>query len=363
MIRSLLLSLLLLPACELPPDAEAGHAGAPAREATVAEAAVSAPEVPGALAVGEHLRVLAPITHGSVTLFPVVDVRAAAAPEALHRTLAAAFEAQAIEVTELDDSGSVPTLRFTNTGDLPIFATAGEVVLGGKQDRVLTEDILLKPGETQAVAVNCVERGRWSEGAQGAAFSYGGRSEVALRRVLRTEKDQGRTWEAVSKLNADKTTKLKEKGLLEASDAGLAPATGTYRASLTDGRVGQLVEDRMAALLPPMSEVERGVGMIVALNGQIESYELHAAASTWSQERSSAIRGVVLESVSRPETSTAAPSLADAQAVLADALTASVVQADQKGEAVRSERKGAGTRGYVVGTEAGEVLKMLGYVE
>ena len=46
MIRSLLLSLLLLPACELPPDAEAGHAGAPAREATVAEAAVSAPEVP-----------------------------------------------------------------------------------------------------------------------------------------------------------------------------------------------------------------------------------------------------------------------------------------------------------------------------
>ena len=39
---------------------------------------------------------------------------------------------------------------------------AGEVVIGGKQDRVLTEDIVLAASETQQVAVNCVEQGRWA---------------------------------------------------------------------------------------------------------------------------------------------------------------------------------------------------------
>src|SRR5437763_9356572 len=52
-------------------------------------------------------------------------------------TLDDALAAGQLEVAEVSDGGSVPTLKVTNKGEQLIFLMAGEQLAGGKQNRVL----------------------------------------------------------------------------------------------------------------------------------------------------------------------------------------------------------------------------------
>ncbi len=62
------------------------------------------------------------------------------------------------------ETGSVNELRIENSGDEDVFIQSGDIVKGGRQDRVLTVSFVLpqKSGEVP-VAAYCVEHGRWSQ--------------------------------------------------------------------------------------------------------------------------------------------------------------------------------------------------------
>ena len=52
-----------------------------------------------------------------------------------------------------------------NRGKAHVLLLAGEILVGGKQNRVLREDILLPPlSGPRPIGVYCVEQGRWNEG-------------------------------------------------------------------------------------------------------------------------------------------------------------------------------------------------------
>src|SRR6202048_3332566 len=60
---------------------------------------------------------------------------------------------------------SVPDLIAENRGKAHVLLLAGEILIGGKQNRVLREDLLLPPlSGPRNVSVYCVEQGRWNEG-------------------------------------------------------------------------------------------------------------------------------------------------------------------------------------------------------
>lgn len=66
-------------------------------------------------------------------------------------------------ITERDQA-SVPQLLVENRGKVHVLLLAGEILLGGKQNRVLSEDIRLPPlSGPRNIAVYCVEQGRWAE--------------------------------------------------------------------------------------------------------------------------------------------------------------------------------------------------------
>ncbi|MFX1514017.1 MAG: ARPP-1 family domain-containing protein [Promethearchaeota archaeon] len=77
-------------------------------------------------------------------------------------TLAQAAEQGMVEVLE---SESVNELRLAYSSPIPTLIPYLQVVAGGKQDRMLTEPIILssatKEKEIITVPVNCIERGRW----------------------------------------------------------------------------------------------------------------------------------------------------------------------------------------------------------
>jgi hypothetical protein len=56
------------------------------------------------------------------------------------------------------------SLTVENLSDQEVFVQAGEIVKGGRQDRVLSSDLVLPP-KSSSVAIGslCVENGRWQK--------------------------------------------------------------------------------------------------------------------------------------------------------------------------------------------------------
>ena len=66
-----------------------------------------------------------------------------------------------VSIRELT-SETVPFLEAENTSSDVALILDSEVLAGGKQDRVLNQPVMLKPGQISKVPVSCVEQGRWS---------------------------------------------------------------------------------------------------------------------------------------------------------------------------------------------------------
>ena len=121
---------------------------------------VSAASVAFALlpeARAEEPRLSGPFTHDNLTIF-LVHGKSAEGPVPL--TLDEALAKGKISVHE---TGSVSELQIENEGDEEVFVHAGDIVKGGKQDRVVTSSLIMK-GKSGRVplSVFCVERGRWA---------------------------------------------------------------------------------------------------------------------------------------------------------------------------------------------------------
>jgi hypothetical protein len=76
---------------------------------------------------------------------------------------------------------------------------AGEILLGGKQNRVLTEDVLLPPmSGLRQVAVYCVEQGRWA--GRGKDFdAKGSFAAPRLRAKVMERAGQSKVWNEVER--------------------------------------------------------------------------------------------------------------------------------------------------------------------
>lgn len=111
-----------------------------------------------------------------------------------------------------DVSGTVNTLVAKNVSTDTIFIMAGDVVKGGKQDRVIGQDIVILPGQQINLNAFCVEHNRWTttDGNGGQFNGYFSMSSMDIRKIVTEEKNQQNVWNKVdehtSKNNAESTT-------------------------------------------------------------------------------------------------------------------------------------------------------------
>lgn len=251
-----------------------------------------------------HARLAAPIQVESLTLLPIVAVDPAKQPDDL-LVLDEAMPKRLVTIKE-EDGGDVNNLQLTNKADKPLFLLAGEVILGGRQDRIIGSNTIIPPKTTQSVPVFCVEHGRWSgttnEFTTGKALAHG---RLRGHAAFDTQQD---VWNEVATKNAERKT---------------TSSTDTYRKIAQQQSDGSLkawqtkIDGALAKL--PAGDRKNLVGFAVAVDGKVATIDRFSSPALFDKLQDKLVRSYITEAIDVKPTGKAAPTAADVKTFIADA--------------------------------------------
>ena len=114
-------------------------------------------------------------------------------------TLKNALDKKKVVITEAN-GGDVNSLFIENISKDTVMILSGEVVQGGKQDRMVAQDVILYPKSGKKdLSVFCVEHGRWQPKESGMEFKkYYSISSNEVRKAATVKKDQHEVWNKVA---------------------------------------------------------------------------------------------------------------------------------------------------------------------
>jgi hypothetical protein len=324
----------------------------------------------GGPAEAEHqtYRVLAPIESGNLLLFPVVRDNGKSPGETPFITLDEGIRNGEVEVTEAGNvqglvrpRGHVPngivapvyqddrfrgypepnnrvrgdevnTLVLVNHSRQPLLLLAGEIVTGGKQDRVIAKDRIVPAGADPIdLGVFCIEPGRWTEssatfGAAAKLPALGFMVQPTIRERAMVEKDQQQVWNsvggAISQMaaavpSANSPSARYDAGTGSAYHPSLAGAT-SYAKVMESNAVSEKVDEAAAPVMKAREQVldrlreEHAIGVVVAVRGEIVWADLFADTGLLSRYWTKLVRSYAAESIMEGETH-AIPTVTDAQ--------------------------------------------------
>ncbi len=174
------------------------------------------------------------------------------------------------------ETGNVNRLTIENVSkEKTVFVQAGDIVKGGRQDRVLSVDLFLQPRSGRVpIDAFCVESGRWqkrgSESASAFTSSEYMLSSKELKLAARKDRAQGKVWEEVSKLQ-DKLAENVGSGVKDAQSAT------SLQLSLENGAVQASTAEYVEALEALVGKHPDAIGFVAVINGEINSAEIYAS--------------------------------------------------------------------------------------
>jgi hypothetical protein len=183
----------------------------------------------------ETLRVVydTPWVYKNLKLIPIrFKEKGPAAPLVIPRepnliSLSDAMEKRMIKVKEIKYNGGsdLNVLEVVNTSKNPILVNSGEMLSGGKQDRMIGETKLLMPGkEKHYLKVFCIEKGRWDN--KPAKFKHRGRASAELKKTMDITNRQARIWKDIDKSFAAQKVKSETSAYLKIFNDSLKADTG-----------------------------------------------------------------------------------------------------------------------------------------
>lgn len=122
-------------------------------------------------------------------------------------SFADAMKSGKVKVSEWysNNDADVHVLTVKNNSQKTVLIREGDLLLGGKQDRMSAETKLVPPGKSSVfLNVFCVEAGRWDTKAR--PFTAGGSADAALRHIMDTSQRQSAIWKAIEKMQTGKSS-------------------------------------------------------------------------------------------------------------------------------------------------------------
>jgi hypothetical protein len=237
-------------------------------------------------------KVLAPISHGNLTIFPVVAASTHDTSEFL--TLDEGLRSGDVVVTEAGriqplvrrggrpipiGGGEVNRLVLVNNSNRPLLLLAGEIVTGGKQDRVIGKDRIV-PAHSDPIdlSVFCVEHGRWTEVSSNFKGMSSQMAQPSVRGKAMADKNQQAVWDSVR--SAQETVAVNAGAPVAAAIGG----TTSYARVMDNSEVKRQVDEIAAPVQRDYQGLIRelrgrnAVGVVAAVNGRIIWADVFASA-------------------------------------------------------------------------------------
>ncbi|HMF91165.1 MAG TPA: DUF6569 family protein [Candidatus Angelobacter sp.] len=291
----------------------------------------------GEPAAGSDYKLLDPITHGDLTVFPVVSNKTHDTNGFL--TLDEGIRSGEVVVTEMGNlhgimrrrplpqsfsgAAQVNRLVLVNNSTRPLILLAGEIVTGGKQDRVVAKDRIV-PAESDPVdlGVFCVEPHRWV-GASGKFDTHASvMAQPSVRKKAMVEKDQQQVWNEVANAKSNMSANARAAAPSASPSGGYVSDSRTVAefnrqlngldstSSYAGARENAIVNAQVQTITEPMQKSyeslikqlrnQNAVGVVVAVKGRIVWADLFASGSLLGKYWPKLLQSYAAEALTTP---------------------------------------------------------------
>jgi hypothetical protein len=214
---------------------------------------------------------------------------------------------------------SVNQLVLINHSKRPLLLLAGELVSGGKQDRIIAKDRIVAPGaDPLPLDVFCVEHGRWSAGSQFTAAKT--IVHPSVRENAAVKQKQSEVWASVangSNVSGQGSGSMSETVTVNAAPpvvssadisrtmAAEAPTQSyskIYDSRRVSGSVDTVVNEIQRRFRKETSGLkgEAVVGVVVAYGGEVAWSDIFASNELFDHYWTKLLRSFAVEAVARP---------------------------------------------------------------
>ena len=206
-------------------------------------------------------------------------------PEALERRIFRVYETS--EVNEL--------MVENISKEFDVFIQSGDIVKGGKQDRVLAVSVII-PALSGRVSIDafCVESGRWQKRQNENAGQFSSSNDRIVTKDLKLAANAARSQQEVWSKVAEAQKKLSENvgGSVAAEESKTS-----LQLSLENGKIAATTDDyvrNLAGITTGKSDV---IGYAFAVNGQINSADIYVSNALFRKLWPRMLKAAAVEAV------------------------------------------------------------------
>lgn len=260
-----------------------------------------------AFAQTDAYRISSPYTHKNLTIFLIHGKDQNTKGNVM--TLQEAMERKLFVVYETSDVNELEVENLSKTQD--VFIQSGDIVKGGKQDRVLAVSIII-PARSGRVKIDafCVESGRWEKRGGEDAGKFTSSNDRIVSKDLKIAANATRSQQEVWKQVSEAQDKL-------SNNVGGTVNSGVSRSSLQLSLENKKVVENIDDYIRSLSSIADGksdvIGYAFAINGQINSADVYVSNALFKKLWLKNLKATATEAVSESRgIRLAAPVKADA---------------------------------------------------
>ena len=260
-------------------------------------------------------RISAPYTYKNLTIFLIHGKDERSGKNVL--TLQEAMEMKVLRVYETSDVNELEVENISKFYD--VFIQSGDIVKGGKQDRVLAVSIMI-PARSGRITISafCVESGRWEKrsGEEVGQFSSSNDRLVTKDLKLAAAKPgaQSEVWNKVSEAQA-------RLGKSVGGSVSSRTSASSLQLSLENGKVVATSAEYKRQLQNVINGKSDVIGYAFSINGRLNSADIYSSNALFKKLWLKMLKASTIEAVAdangRKAVESAKP--ADVSALIVDA--------------------------------------------
>jgi len=186
-------------------------------------------------------------------------------------------EALASKKVIVAETGSVSNLTIQNNSNVTVFIQSGDIVKGGKQDRVMRDDVIVPPKSKKLpLSAFCVEQGRWRRrgGEAVGQFSQSSKSlgTRELKLAAKLNNNQGEVWKEVGKAQDKLSVTAGER-------VNAAGSATSLELALDNKKLKALTAAYVKDLAGVIDKDKDVIGFAMVVNGKISSVDMYASGA------------------------------------------------------------------------------------